>query len=212
MKKRTPAIILSAAIALAALGGCGGNGASSSNIKNPGTNPPSTGTNIPPVSGVIPATPTPRPEDGRGDAIEFENGVTADIYRDSFENGPSFSIYITEGYVGGMEDSVAYVRSLDNPEEAYIEIKFIAGGKADRLAPSVLDGYDTISDLVDNDTVELSNGIAYRFVEGRGSQSNWKAYLLDGAESGAIQIVVREGTGAVDADELNAIVKTFAPG
>jgi len=209
MNKRTPAIILSATIILAALGGCGGDRTSPSNIKAPTTTPPSTGTNIPPVSGVIPATPTPIPEDRRDDAIEFENGVTADIYRDSFENGPSFSIYVTEGYVGGMENNTAYVRSLENPEEAYIEIKFIADGKADRLAPSVLDGYDTISDLVDNDTVALSGGISYRSVEGRGAQANWRAYLLDGAKSGTLQIVVREGAGAADA--LDAIVKTFSP-
>ena len=213
MKNRKTAIILVSALVLLMLAGCKGGESSASNIGPGATKPVSTGTNISPSPGTsplpAPVTPTVHSE-GREEQIEIKDGVTAEKYQGSFEDGPSFSIYVSEGYVGRMDDNILYIRSDYKPEDAYIEIKYVKGGNADKLAPSVLEDYDEIRELIDQDTAESEND-RFRFVEGTGKDAKWKAYLLEGV-AGTLQLVVKESADAPTGagEDLEAMVKTFS--
>ena len=212
--KRFLAITLALLMTLSLFSGCGKKDdkdeASGSNINTPpATNAPSSGSNIPasrpPASGsnVTPVPPTPSVE--YGEERELSNGENARSFETSFEQGPSFVIYVTDSYEASEGDEAIYVYSKNRPDEAYIEVKFIPGGESSKLAPSALDAYDDISNLVDNDTVDIGT-IPYRFLEGQGKLANWKVYIVDGP-AGAIQIVVRESEG--EAETLDAMVRSF---
>ena len=221
MKNRKTAIILACTLILAILAGCGGGESSASNIGPGATKPVSTGSDLTPSPGVSdspdsPLTPTTTPATttphsaGRDEQIEIKDGVTAEKYTGSFEDGPTFSIYVSEGYVGGMQDNVMYIRSDEKPKDAYIEIHYIKGGKADELAPSALDEFDEIKSLTDHDTAESDTGL-YRFIEAEGKNANWKAYLLEGF-AGTLKLVVKESPSAPNGAgaDLEAMVKTFS--